>query len=96
MELPQFVKLNHSCLRLVKGQRQHSDLGDYAIPSKYVRDAGHWEVRFKVKDGKVSVYAPAEEDPMHRYDNVQLTPTTQEEWAKDNAGFAPEWVCKGN
>jgi hypothetical protein len=92
MELPQFVKLNHSTLRLIKGVRDST--AAFTIPSKYFRDAGHWDVRFKVKDGKVFVYAPNSEDPMHRYNNVELIPTTKEEWASDNAGFAPEWVCK--
>lgn len=93
MELPQFVKLNHSALRLIKGRRDNEGFGAFTIPSKYFRDAGHWDVRFKVKEGKVFVHAPDPTDPMNRYNNVELIPITQEEWATDNAGYAPEWVC---
>lgn len=92
MELPLFVKLNHSALRLIKGRREHSDFGYYAVPSKYFRDAGNWEVRFRQKKGKLYVYAPDSADLMHRYNNVELIPITKEEWELDNKEYAPRWI----
>lgn len=64
-----YVKLGSSALRLT------SD-------NTYYRDAGIWEVEYKLIDGKLFSVST-----MDHLNNVELIPITEEEWYKDNEGY---------
>ena len=44
---PKYVRLGHSALRLVNST---NNLFEDSEPSKYWRDAGHWEVEFRFNE----------------------------------------------
>jgi hypothetical protein len=69
IELPKYVMLNHTALRL-------TDKGTYH------RDAGKWDVEYRVEGDKVYSVSP-----VSSVDGVELTPTTKDEWHKQNKDY---------
>ena len=76
MELPKFVKLNNTALRL-KGKT-------------YYRDGGEWSVEYRIIDGVLLSWAWERTMPwLHK---KPLTEITEEEWREDNGRYAPNGV----
>jgi hypothetical protein len=72
-KLPKFVRLGNSALRLIKRDKI------------YYRDAGHWEVGYKVVDNQLLSCTPTDDAPW--LDNQLLIEITEQEWRWDNAGY---------
>ena len=71
MELPKYVKIDRTALRL-KGD-------------KYYRDAGQWSVGYKIIDGKLLSWHWRHGHPwLHR---VELVECTEQEWRENNGGY---------
>ncbi len=76
MELPKFVSLEGTALRLV-GKR-------------YYRDGGEWGIEYRVIDGVLLSWAHGMGIPwLHK---KPLTEITEEEWRTDNGHYAPNEV----
>lgn len=75
-ELPKFVKLNNTALRL-RGK-------------EYYRDGGIWSIGYKIIDGVLLSWFPKMKMPwLHRQPLIEIT---EEEWRKDNGKYAPNVV----
>lgn len=74
MDLPKFVKLINSDLRL-RG-------------NKYYRDGGIWSVGYKIiNDVLLSWYPKMGKPWLHRQPLIEII---EEEWRKDNGQYAPK------
>tara|TARA_R110000782_G_C14534218_1_gene382854 strand:- start:323 stop:547 length:225 start_codon:yes stop_codon:yes gene_type:complete len=74
MQLPKFVKLNRSALRL--------------IGNTYYRDGGDWSVQYKIIDGVLLSWAWGKAMPLlHKKPLIEIT---EKEWRKDNGQYAPK------
>ena len=72
VEIPKFVKLNNTALRLI---------GD-----KYYRDGGEWEIGYKVINGVLLSWAWGINTPwLHKKPLVKIT---EDEWRNDNGVYA--------
>lgn len=72
MEMPKFVKLNNTALRL--------------IGNEYYRDGGQWSVGYKIIDGVLLSWAWSMGDPqLHKKPLIKIT---EDEWRKDNGQYA--------
>jgi hypothetical protein len=75
-ELPKFVKLNNTALRLVG--------------KKYYRDGGEWSVGYKIIDGVLLSWAWGMTMPwLHKQPLIGIT---EDEWRIDNRQYAPNVV----
>jgi len=74
INIPKFVKLNNSALRL-RGKT-------------YWRDGGEWGVTYRIIDGVLVSWKFGFDMPhLHK---VPLIEITEEEWRKSNCQYAPE------
>jgi len=74
-ELPKFVKLNNTALRLI---------GD-----KYYRDAGDWGVKYKIIDDILVSWILGENfSHLHKKPFIKIS---EKEWRIDNGEYAPKF-----
>ncbi len=96
--LPKFVMLRHTAMRLSR-ERDWGVLGEKRI-QVYYRDAGHWSIQFRVKNGKVFAHSPKAEtihggsNPTFHLHGLRLKPISKQEYLKDNDGYIPYFLIR--
>ena len=69
-EPPQYARLGNSVLR-------------YRLKEQdYYKDAGCWSIKFTMKEGKV--FAKSSYWQVEHFDGLEMKPSTESEWRKDN------------
>lgn len=85
---PPYVSMNGTALRYVPVAVFPGSYGDVTVSEHYVRDAGHWTVRFREDAGRLLTIGDGTLP-----DGVSLVPITEAEWCRDNDGWiAPDDV----